>query len=146
MVWVINCNTSTCKIYEYKKPEHLILLKEIYHPENKLKNIDLTSDKQGHYKTNSTTRGSYSPDTDPKQVKITEFLREVAKELDHGRNKQAYEHLIIIAAPQTMGMLIQQLDKHVDGLVSNRIQKDMIHLTDIELLKYIKEKAAFFDS
>lgn len=146
MHWIVNCNTSTCRIYEYKKPEHFMLIKEIDHPENKLKNSELSSDKPGRYQTSSSTRGAYSPDTDPKLVKITEFLKEVAKELDHGRNKQAYRNLVIIASPQTSGLLTQQLNKHVNDLISNHIHKDMIHLTDHELLRFVKENTQYPDS
>jgi protein required for attachment to host cells len=146
MFWIVNCNTSICRIYAYNKPDHMTLLKEINHPENKLKNSDLVSDRPGHYQSGTVARGAYSPDTDPKQVKIIDFLKEVAKELDHGRNDQAYNNLIIIAAPQTSGLLTQQLNKHVNNLISNHIHKDMIHLTEQELLHFIKENAQYPDS
>ncbi len=146
MFWVVNCNTSTCKIYAYKKPHQITLLKEINHPENKLKDSELVSDRPGHYQAGTVARGAYSPETDPKHVKIIDFLKEVAKELDHGRNEQAYRNLIIIASPQTSGFLTQQLNKHVNDLISNHIHKDMIHLSDKELLDFLKENAQYPDS
>lgn len=146
MIWVVNCNTSICRIYAYNKSNQITLLKEINHPENKLKNIDLVSDRPGHYQAGTMARGAYSPDTDPKQVKIIDFLKEVAKELDHGRNTNAYDNLIIIAAPQTSGLLTQQLNKHVNNLISNHIHKDMIHLNERELLQFVKTHAEYPDS
>lgn len=146
MFWIVNCNTSTCRIFAYQKPDQITLVKEIDHPENKLKNSELTSDKPGRYQAGSSAHGAYSPDTDPKQVKIMEFLREVARELDYGRNQQAYHNLIIIASPQTSGLLTLQLNKHVNDLISNHIHKDMIHLTDRELLHFVKENAQYPDS
>lgn len=145
MHWVVNCNTTICRIYEYDKPDHFILVKKIDHPETRLKNSDLTSDRPGHYQTGSSARGAYSPDTDPKTIKIVEFLKEVAKELDKGRNDRAYHHLIIVASSQTSGILNQQLNKHVNNLISNHIHKDMIHLTDQEFLRFIKENAKYQD-
>ena len=63
--------SNTCRIYQYsKKPTQLTLLKELKHPENKLKDIDLTSDKPGHYKSSSATHGAYSQPSDPKEIKI----------------------------------------------------------------------------
>lgn len=138
MYWVLNCNTSICKIYEYKKPDHFVFLKEINHPENKLKNSELVSDKSGHYQA-GPAHGAFSPDTEPKTVKVIEFLKEVARELDKGRNEQVYQNLIIVAAPHTSGMLKQQLNKHIDSLISNHIQKDMMHLNQQDFLHFIKE-------
>src|SRR5579871_5043532 len=100
LTWVINTDSNTCRIYDYsKKPGHLTLIKEIQHPENRLRDIDLTTDKPGHYRTDGSAHGSYSQPSDPKEVKIEDFSREIAKELDHGRNTNAYKKLIVIAPP-----------------------------------------------
>ncbi len=136
--WVINTNSNTCRIYQYHRPDQLTLLKELSHPENKLRDIDLTSDKPGHYKTGSTTHGAYAQASDPKEIKIDEFSREIAKELDHGRNTQAYKKLIIIAPPHMNGLLNQHINKHVKELVVHVFEKDLIKLPDRELLAYLQ--------
>lgn len=145
MIWVITSDTNICRIYQYNKPDKLILLKEISHPENKLKDIDLISDRQGHYNASNSSRGAYSPHTDPKQVKIDEFTREIANELDQGRNKNSYEKLIIISPSHTSGLLFQHLNKHVKELVINKIHKDLLHLSDHELLSFLQDNVKYPD-
>lgn len=147
MIWVINTNSNLCHIYNYQKsPAELHLIKEINHPENKLKKSDfLTSDKPGHYQADGTNGGAFSQRTDPKQIAIDDFAREIARELNHGRTTNAYEKLIIITTPQMNGLLLQHLDKHVKDLISNTIQKDLQHLTDKELLTILKTDARFSD-
>jgi protein required for attachment to host cells len=138
-VWVANINSNICRIYQYSKnPEQITLLKEIKHPENKLRDIDLTSDKPGHYKSSSATHGAYSQPSDPKEIRIDAFSREIAKELDHGRNTHAYKNLIIIAPPHMNGLLSQHMNKHIHDLVAHNIEKDLIHMSDHELLSFLR--------
>ncbi len=146
MIWVVNTNTNACHIYHYQKsPAQLTLLKEINHPENRLKKSDfLTSDKPGHYQSDtSNAGGSFAQRTDPKEIAIDDFAREIARELNHGRATNAYENLIIITEPHMNGLLFQHLDKHVKNLVINTIQKDLQHLTDKELLAFLKTDAKY---
>ena len=136
--WVLISNSNACRIYHYiKKSNQLTLLKEIEHPENRLRDIELTSDKPGHYKGSGASHGAYSQQTDPKEIKIDDFARDLAKELDHGRNKNAYERLIVIAPPHMNGLLFQHVNQHVKELVSHRIEKDVFHLSERELLDFL---------
>lgn len=140
VTWVLNSNTNACRLYQYsKKPLQLSLLKEIQHPENRLRDIELTSDKPGHYQAGGHTHGAFSQETDPKEIKIDSFSREIAKELNDGRNNNAYAQLIIIAAPHMSGLLLQHMNKHVKELISHSIKKDMYHLSQHELLAFLQE-------
>lgn len=138
MIWVINSNSNICRIYEYNQQEKkLPLIKEIKHPENRLKTSEIISDKQGHYKSNSGY-GSYTQTSDPKEVQIDHFYREIAEELNQGRNNENYDQLIIISPPHLIGLLFQHLDKNVKKMILNNIQKDLLHLSDQELLDFVR--------
>ncbi|MEO8402788.1 MAG: host attachment protein [Gammaproteobacteria bacterium] len=147
MIYVVNTNTNNCKIYHYEKnPARLTLLKEINHPEIKLKKSDyLTSDKPGRYKNDAAGGGAYQQRTDPKEVEIDNFSRDIARELDQGRTKNNFEKLILIAPSHMTGLLFQHLNKHVKELVINNIQKDLQHLKDHELLEYLQVNAQYPD-
>ncbi len=140
MTWVVIANSNACRIYHYSKiPSKIVLIKEINHPENRLKTGDfLTSDRAGHYQTDGGARGSYMPHTDPKTVEIANFSREIASELNQGRNTQAYKELILITPPHMNGILSANLDKNVKSLVKKEIQKDVMHLAPQELLDFLK--------
>jgi protein required for attachment to host cells len=145
MIWVINSNSNLCRIYDYHKvPAQLTLLKELSHPEARAKNSDyLTSDKPGTYIASDTAHGSYSPHTDPKTVEVEKFSREIALELNHGRKVNSFEKLIIITTPHMSGLLLNQLDKQVKKRVTHKFQKDLLHLSEKELLLYLKENAKY---
>ena len=138
--WIITIDSTTCRIYDYQiKPAQVTLIKKIEHLENKLRDIELTSDKPGHYQGGISSRGAFSQQSDPKKIKIDNFSNEIAKELTLNKNKNAYHHLIIIAAPHMNGLLFQHLNKHVEELVSHSIKKDVMQLNERELLKFVQE-------
>ena len=141
MTWIVAANTNKCCIYHFdKNPKTVSLLKEINHSENRLKKSDyLTSDKPGRYQTDGSAGGTYSPHTDPKAAEVDSFAREIAHELNHGRNVQAYKNLIIITPSHMNGLLHQHLDKHVNELIISEIQKDVMTLSHHELLAFLEE-------
>jgi protein required for attachment to host cells len=149
MIWVVNSDTTTCQIYQYeKKPPKLTLWKEIKHPEMRLKKSDyLTSDKPGRYKVRDLgSGGSFSQRTDPKEVEIDNFAREIARELNHHRAINDYEKLIIIMPPHLNGLFFRHLDKNVKNMISNNIHKDYQHLTQQELLNLLQLETKYPDS
>jgi protein required for attachment to host cells len=138
VTWVVATDTNFCRIYSYhKKPERMVVLKEFNHPENRLKDTDLTSDKQGRYGTGKTVHGVYAPHADPKKVKIDDFSREISKELEQGRADNAYVKLIIVTSPHMDGLLLQHLNKHVKDLITHNIKNNVVHMNEKELLDFL---------
>ena len=139
ITWVLITNSNTCRFYDYcKKSNHLTLLKEIKHPENLLRDIDLTSDKPGRYRGNDVGHGAFSQPSDPKEIKIDDFSREIAKALDHGRNTNAFAELFIIAPPHMKGLLAHHLNKHVKEMITHQIEKDILYLSTLELSDFLQ--------
>jgi len=139
MTWIVSTNSNTCCIYDYSKnPTNLTLIKQILHPENKLHDIELTSDKPGRY-----AFGAYEQPSDPKEIKIDSFAREIAKELDLARTNQNYDALIVIASPHMYGLLSGHLNEHVKKLITHHIQKDVLHLSEHKLLDFLKENTQY---
>lgn len=147
MIWIATANTNTCRIYSYdKNHSKLSLLKEITHPEMRLKTSDfLTTDRPGHYQASGSARGAYSPHMDAKEVEIDNFSREITEELDKGRKANLYEKLILISAPHMHGLINQHLNKHVKALVINNIEKDLLHLSEHELVEFLQKHAQYSD-
>lgn len=145
MLWIVTADTNTCRIYSLdKKHTMLSLIKEINHPELKLKTSEtFTTDKPGHYQASDSARGTYSPHMDPKEVAIDDFARDIDHALDKGRNDHAYEKLVLIAAPRMHGLLNQHLNKNVANLVMKNIEKDVQHLNHQELLEFIKKHTQY---
>lgn len=142
MIWIVTANSNMCRFYHFDKHDVKVdLVKELSHPLNKLKKSEyLTSDKPGHYETGgSGGGGAFSPHTDPKVVEIDNFAREIARELNQGRNLNAYNHLMIITASHMNGLISKHLDKHVKELITHEIQKDVMSLSQHELITFLEK-------
>ncbi|MGC1183139.1 host attachment protein [Legionella sp.] len=138
--WVLVLNSNDCRIYKLStKPYQLTFLKEILHPESKLRDIELTSDKPGRYKTGDSAHGTFTQPSDPKEIQVDDFSRQVAKELNKDRNIEAYNNLIVVAPPHMSGLLFQHLNKHVKNLVTHNIKNDILNLTESELAEFLHQ-------
>ena len=94
MTWVLILNSNKGKIFSFSKKDQLLdLVKEVHHPENKGRNEDLVSDRQGHYSSDGTGGGAYSAHTDPKEVKLDQFMLEICRWLDDARTHNKFEKL-----------------------------------------------------
>eukprot|EP01012_Entosiphon_sulcatum_P001561 TRINITY_DN10298_c0_g1_i1.p1 TRINITY_DN10298_c0_g1~~TRINITY_DN10298_c0_g1_i1.p1 ORF type:complete len:171 (-),score=7.41 TRINITY_DN10298_c0_g1_i1:23-535(-) len=136
--WIVVFDSTICRIYEYNK-DQLAFIKELQHPDNKLRDIDITSDKPGRYQSKGEAHGAYSQESDPKEVKIENFSREIAHLLDHGRNTQAYETIVLVGAPHMNGLLLKHTNQHVKNLITHNIEKDLIPLGERDLLVHINK-------
>ena len=133
--WVVVADSAQCKIYEYNHhPEQVEFVKEIAHPESYLKDYELATDKQGHI-----MRGNYC-NSDPKQVQIFNFSKEIAKLLDKDRKNKSFEHLILISSPHMHGLITKHLHKDVKKMIDLDIQKGLMHYTQLKLLHFLHKK------
>jgi len=141
MIWVLTSDGNHCRIYSYqRKPADLKLVNEIVHPELRLKASEyLTDDRSGHYQARDMARGTYSPHTDPKEIRLIEFAHEISEYLDQSRKKNLYEKIIMIASPHINGLISQHLNKNVEQLITHNIKKDYMHTTEADLLKFLHE-------
>jgi protein required for attachment to host cells len=141
MVWTVIANSNSCRIFDYdKRVKQLTLVKELFHPQSKLKGSDLVSDAPGHYKTRGPTHGSYEPREEPKENEVDHFAREIAKLLDAERRQNHYEELILIAPPHMNGLIHSHLNSHVLDIIVNDINKDMANFTEHQILEALQRE------
>jgi len=145
MILVVSADSFNCRFYEYRKhPGKLVFLKEFKHPQDNLKTSELTADKLGNYQGYHAGGSAYSPHMEMKEVHSRAFLRKLADEL----NKEKSLHdmkLIVVASSQVSGILFKYLNKQVKTAIINHIQKDLLHLSEHELIAYLEEHAQFPD-
>ena len=139
-VWIVLANSCGASIYvASEKDRDLNLITRYSHEEGRLKNIDLVSDRPGHFEKGSDThRGSYASDTDPKHKKIEQFAKELCQELEISRISKAYTSLIIVAEPHFFGLMNKQASHEVKKLLTHHLLKDYSHYSEKELKLHLK--------
>ena len=138
VTWVVIADTNDCRIYQYTNGnKSLLLVKELKHPENKRRDIELTADKPGHYKSGVSGRGVFLQRTDPREVLIDDFAREIAQELDHGRKINSYSGIVLFALPHMHGLINQHMNPHLKSMITHSEDKDVMKISPQELLDLI---------
>jgi protein required for attachment to host cells len=138
--WIVLTNTNLCKIYDYIRKDHqLIPIKELEHPQSKAKGTEILSDRPGHYKTRSATRGTYEPRTDSKEVEVEKFIHEIADELESARNLNLYHHLVLIAPPHCIGLLNKYLNDQVKNKITTTLNREYVNLSEHDLKLHLQE-------
>ena len=74
--WLVIANETNANIYKINKKE-FELIDNLKHPESRLTDHELVSDRPGHYRTPDTAHGAYVPDSDPHELEKVIFARTI---------------------------------------------------------------------
>ncbi|AAU93248.1 MULTISPECIES: host attachment protein [Methylococcus] len=137
--WVVAAESSRARIFAIDN--RLNPLKEIddlVHAEGRAKEQDLTSDRPGRMLNSSTEgRHDYEKPQDAKQHEAQVFAKRVADRLEQARVNGDCLSLILIAAPEFLGLLRQALSGPTAKLVSKTLDKNLVQKTEQEIRSYI---------
>jgi protein required for attachment to host cells len=140
--WILVAHRSGARLFENRGPgKGLNLIFDIYHPEGRLKNKDLDTDKPGRsFDSRGHGRHALSSEQEPTAHLAEQFAKQLSTMLDDGRNQQRYTKLVLVAEPRFLGNLRAALSATTAALITATIGKDLggiephllsKHLTDI---------------
>jgi len=139
--WILLADAASARLYASgERPGDWTLLRELEHPESRMRSSELLSDKPGRVKQSTGSRAAMEPHTPRKKVEVERFARELAQALDEGVVSGACERLVLVAPPAFLGVLRDKLPPRVAARVTDVIEKDYLHL-DQPTLKKRLEKA-----
>ncbi len=125
VTWIMVANASQAKLFANHGPKQgLRFIKELVHPASREKTSNLVSDRSG----SGPGHGAFIQATDPKHHEAELFAQEVSRELEHGRQENAYDRLILVASAPFMGLVNNRLPGQVRSKVSESIDKDYTRL------------------
>ncbi len=134
--WLLIADASSARLFAVHKAKilnkdvnDLELLGEFSHPESRLKNQDLASDKQGEFGSST-----FAEATSPKEREAAVFAHELLAKLDSGRVNNQCKEIIIFAPPAFMGLLNKYMKADTRRLVSLEIEKDYSKQSGRELI------------
>lgn len=114
------------------------LLHEIPHPEGRLQDKEITTDRPGRsFKSASQERHGYTPPQMPHEQLSDQFSKEIATFLDQGRNNHLYERLVLVAEPRFLGYLRQNLNDATKKHVAGSLDKDLVESSLDDLPKQL---------
>ena len=139
--WILLADAANARLYvSGERPGDWTLLRELEHPESRMRPSELLSDKPGRVKQSTGSRAALEPPTPRKKVEAERFARELAQVLDEGVVSGACERLVLVTPPAFLGILRDKLPPRVAERVSDVIEKDYLHLDQPTLKKRLERE------
>lgn len=141
--WVVVADSSRGKIYAQDKPDGALReMFDLVHPGARLHDTDLTSDRAGRH-TGAFGQGSHVFDsrTEAKEHEAETFAREIAARLEAGRTGDRFRKLVLIAPPEFLGVLRDQLGDSLRRLVVTELAKDLAKYSADEVHARLRQEA-----
>ena len=136
--WILVANAATATLYARQARDQApIKIRELAHPESRMKNAELSSDRAGHMQSSGDGHGSRQPRSEPKHNEAEHFARELAQLLMHGRTAGECEKIVLVAPSAFIGLVNAALDAPTARLVSAHFEKDYTQVGAAQLATLI---------
>lgn len=138
--WIVAADGSRARIFEIDPERHLRELESFDHPRGRAHNRDLKSDAQGRYFSNGGGPRAHSAtrQVTPVQHETELFAKTIARRLDKARSERRYDKLYLIAPPEFLGLLRENLGKEARKATTEEINKDLSRLETRDIERYLR--------
>lgn len=149
--WIISANASRARIFSQAGPStNLEEVEDMINSGARLRTVESETDKLGptaatrsmHNTGGATPNKAYEPHQTPVEHQTELFARNVAEFLLKGQQQGRFRRLCVVASPQFLGILRQQLDPNVASAVSLEINKDYTQASPAELQDHLRAQQA----
>lgn len=104
---------------------------------------EIDADKPGRtFDSVGAGRHHKEPRTSPHRQQKADFARELAQMLERRRGEGAFDRLLVVAPPATIGDLRSSMSKEVRGRVIAEVAKDLTHVPNAEIDRHLEDVLA----
>ena len=138
--WVLIADGARARILENDGPGHgLTEVKGHEFEADHSATHELVSDRQGRsFSSHGPGRSAIETHSDPHRELKTSFARHLAEVLRHGLGQHAYDRLIIVATPVTLGNLRSFLSEDVRTTIIGEVAQDLTKHPNGEVASHLK--------
>lgn len=113
-------------------------LVDMVHPESRTHEQNLTSDRPGRtFDRHGQGHHAMEKEVGARKQETMVFAGQLADYLQAGCNKNTFDDVVIIAAPEFLGQLRKKLGPGVLERVSREINKNIVQLDESEIRKHL---------
>jgi len=135
-LWVLVANSSIARIFK-KEGSNLVQIKLLEHPESRLHNRDLVSDKPGRdFESVGMARHALEPQHTPHEIEAITFAKEISCFLQTAKNNGEFDALYLAASPSMLGLLRQHFDADTAKLIATEVSKDFTQMKTEEIFTH----------
>ncbi|QQG35760.1 MAG: host attachment protein [Micavibrio aeruginosavorus] len=142
MIWILVADSHIVRLF--KKNGHGVKsFGEITPTPHEGKDFTNKTMGRGFSSCSGTIHHKYEPHMNESRRESLSFAHEISDWLDKSARENAFDRLVLVAAPQTLGELRKALSKHVHARVVAEVDKILTKLPESELQEEL-EKIVWF--
>lgn len=135
--WIVVADDAYARIFRLHKQKSIEEVETLVHPESRLKESELVSDRPGRsFESNTVARRSIGQTNSPKKQEAINFAKFVANYLNDAAATGRCVKFYLAASPSFLGLLRQELSKTTSKLIESEINKQITHLEKEEICEF----------
>lgn len=140
--WVVVADSASAKIFSVAGPRSSLEEREtLDHPEGRLPAGEINADRPGRsFASAGKRRHAMEREVDPKKQGIITFARRVVDLLENARAQGELERLILVAAPEFLGLLREHLSAETKRIVENEFALNLTGMPADDIRAHLPEK------
>jgi protein required for attachment to host cells len=125
---VVVADSGRARFYAMKnKGTPLVELADYVHTETRLHASELITDRQGRtFDSKGFARHAKESRSPVRVQQAKKFARQISANIEAERKKNKFAELLLVAAPEFLGMLRKALSRESGKLVTRQIDKDLV--------------------
>jgi protein required for attachment to host cells len=124
--WVLVADNCRARFFEAEKAAGpLTEIRDLTHPEARLHEGDLVTDKSGCDRNPGTGAHGFGTESARKQDGAERFALEVCSTLESARTAGSFQKLYVVAAPTFLGLLRKHQSSALRHLVAGEVDKNL---------------------
>ncbi len=138
--WIVVANAARAQVFGSDVMlEELEPVMSLVHPASRMKNQDLITSRPGSEPSaGHGVRSAFDRHTEPREVEVEAFARQLAEHFRLGRTTHAFERLILLSPPAFLGHLRAELDKETAACIVASAPVDLTQVPGHELADRIR--------
>ncbi|MDT8283414.1 MAG: host attachment protein [Gammaproteobacteria bacterium] len=138
-VWLIVADSSKARFFSMESRTGPVEeIKCMVHTKARLHERDMTSDLPGRDSgKNGEGTHTYQNKISPKEQENINFASEIAAELDRVRKENKIKQFVLVASPEFLGKLREQMNEQTRNMVSLELAKNLSHLDPADIREHL---------
>ena len=137
--WVLVADNSRARIFSAEKPASALLeIRDLTHPEARLHEGDLVTDKGGRDQGPAGAHG-VSHEQAHKTDGADKFASSVCSELDASRASGSFKKLYVVAAPAFLGLLRKHQSNALKQTIAGEVDKNLSTRDPASIRKHLPD-------
>lgn len=140
--WVVVADSASARIFSMAGPRAgLVEIEALDHPEGRLPAGEINADRPGRsFASAGKRRHAMEREVNPKKQAIMTFARAIVERLEHARAQGELERLILVAAPEFLGLLREHMSAETKRIVENEFALNLTAMPADDIRTHLPEK------